>query len=129
MGIGLRVSSSGAMRGELEEGEMEDGDRGDGSSGGGRGIRERSGQGIEWEASPGVRVRIRWAWRSAQWGGRRLGLRRLRACWFTLPLSLSLKSLFPLKNKTEKEKEKKEKLGMESGHGDNFHGLVKIFMV
>ena len=27
MGIGLRVSSSGAMRGEREEGEMGDGDR------------------------------------------------------------------------------------------------------
>ena len=48
---------------------------------------------------------------------------------FSLPLSLSLNSPFPYKNKTEKEKEKKEKLGMESGHGDNFHGLVKIFMV
>ena len=47
-------------------------------------------------------------------------------CRFSLPLSLSLNSPFPFKNKTEKDKEKKEKLGMESGHEDNFLEVAKM---
>ena len=36
---------------------------------------------------------------------------------------------FFYKTKIEKEKEKKEKVGAESGHEDNFPGLIKICMV
>ena len=41
------------------------------------------------------------------------------------PLSI----LFLLENKPEKEKENKEKVGAESGHEDNFPGLIKICKV
>ena len=34
-----------------------------------------------------------------------------------------------LKAKIAALKEKKEKVGVESGHGDNFHGLVKMCTV
>ena len=34
-----------------------------------------------------------------------------------------------VKTKQRKRKKKKEKVGVESGHGDNFPGLLKICMV
>ena len=33
---------------------------------------------------------------------------------------------FPFTKKNRKEKEEKEKVGVESGHGDNFPGLTKM---
>ena len=49
------------------------------------------------------------------------------AGWAFSPSLLNM--LFHKKKKTEKDKEKKEKVGAESGHEDNFPGLLKMGMV
>ena len=43
----------------------------------------------------------------------------------SLPKYLS----FPIYKENRKEKEKKEKVGMETGHGDNFTGLAKMILI
>ena len=61
----------------------------------------------------------RWLW---PWAGP--GVRA--PAGLTLP---PYSTCFSIKNQEKKDKEKKEKVGAESGHEDNFPGLLKICMV